>query len=103
MKVVIRVPRRYVGVVTRDLTGSRRGQVVSMEEDCGEGGEGDAGGEGGVRQVITARVPLGSLVGYSTVLRGLTAGNETFSMRLLGYGIMDSTREEGVLKEIRGY
>ncbi|KAI9348302.1 P-loop containing nucleoside triphosphate hydrolase protein [Zopfochytrium polystomum] len=105
MQVTIQVPAKYVGVVTRDLTGSRRGHVVSLEDEGVSGGSaGMVRGTGTAHsQVLTARVPLGSLVGYSTVLRGLTAGNESFSMRLLGYGIMDLDREEGVVKEIRGF
>ncbi|KAJ3330325.1 ATP-dependent RNA helicase [Blyttiomyces sp. JEL0837] len=130
MSVSIRVPEKYVGAVTKDLTGTRRGEVLALGpasgdfgvDDAGEisgdvgqnvdgslmaelnGGSGGVGGTNDVLQssvIIETRVPLSSLLGYSTTLRGLTAGTGEFSMKLLGYGMMSSDREEAVIKEIR--
>ncbi|KAJ3413175.1 Ribosome-releasing factor 2, mitochondrial [Chytridiales sp. JEL 0842] len=107
MNLTITLPEKHLGTVTKDLTGStRRGQILSLststdqqqqegeeKEDCG----------GYESHVVEAMVPLGSLVGYSTLLRGLTAGTGDFAMRLRGYGLMPTDREEQVVKEIRGY
>ncbi|KAJ3165495.1 Ribosome-releasing factor 2, mitochondrial, partial [Irineochytrium annulatum] len=103
MRVSVTVPERYLGVVTKDMTGTRRGDVVSVQalHDGRSGGvRGDASYEAHVMEAV---VPLGSLVGYSTGLRGLTAGTGAFTMRLIGYRLMAGDREAAVIKEMRGY
>jgi elongation factor G len=109
MNVTVTVPEKYLGVVTKDLTGTRRGQVISLstaDEDIdgqNDGGSSSPAEDRYESHVIEAMIPLGSLVGYSTALRGLTAGTGAFAMKLRGYGLMPLDREEGVIKEIRGY
>ncbi|TPX67032.1 hypothetical protein CcCBS67573_g07630 [Chytriomyces confervae] len=101
MDLNVTVPEKYVGLVTKDLTGTRRGNVVSLgtENEDGENtGVGDY-----ESHVVHATVPLGSLLGYSTALRGMTAGTGVFSMKLLGYGRMSSDREESVIHDLKGY
>ncbi|KAJ3099263.1 Ribosome-releasing factor 2, mitochondrial [Physocladia obscura] len=97
MCVTVTVPEKYVGTVTKDLTGTRRGNIVSLGTENG--------GSGMVfeNHIVTATVPLGSLLGYSTSLRGMTAGTGAFSMNLLGYGRMSADREEAAIKELKGY
>ncbi|KAJ3020473.1 Ribosome-releasing factor 2, mitochondrial [Thoreauomyces humboldtii] len=101
MDVAIRVPERYVGVITKDVAGTRRGQVLSLgtEEGTDDGTNADAY----EHRTIEATVPLAQLVGYASALRGLTAGTGDFTMALKGYGLMQSDREQDVVAEIRGY
>ncbi|ORY23323.1 P-loop containing nucleoside triphosphate hydrolase protein [Rhizoclosmatium globosum] len=99
MDLSVTVPEKYVGNVTKDLTGTRRGNVVSLGT---ENGDSSAGGSY-ESHLISATVPLGSMLGYSTTLRGMTAGTGLFSMKLLGYGRMSADREEAVVKEMKGF
>lgn len=106
MAVSIRVPEKYVGVVVRDLGGARRGQILAMQ-----GGEGvdqhvDNGADSlessapsssssddhYIHHTIHARVPLSSMVGFTTYLRGMTQGTGNFSMKLTGYGIVQGDK-----------
>ncbi|KAJ3203980.1 Ribosome-releasing factor 2, mitochondrial, partial [Dinochytrium kinnereticum] len=106
MRVSVTVPERYLGPVTKDLTGTRRGDVISagLQSDGDQGQEYDAGRDRLYDvHAVEAIVPLSSLVGYSTALRGLTAGTGGFSMRLLGYRLMAGDREGAVVREIRGF
>ncbi|KAJ3267010.1 Ribosome-releasing factor 2, mitochondrial [Borealophlyctis nickersoniae] len=96
MEVAVRVPEKYVGSVVKDLSGTRRGHIHSLD------GGGEEGHEYGTR-LVDAHAPLENLVGYSTVLRGLTAGTGDFTMVLRGYGVMQPDREEAVVQEMRGY
>ncbi|KAJ3073139.1 Ribosome-releasing factor 2, mitochondrial [Podochytrium sp. JEL0797] len=101
MNLSVTVPEKYVGTVTKDLTGTRRGSVVSLGTEDEHGGVGVGGAY--ESHVISATVPLGSMLGYATNLRGMTAGTGLFSMQLLGYGKMSVDREEAVLKDMKGY
>ncbi|KAJ3395130.1 Ribosome-releasing factor 2, mitochondrial [Entophlyctis sp. JEL0112] len=100
MDLTITVAERYVGNVTKDLTGTRRGSIVSLDNENRDDSDGEGGYAG---RVITATVPLGTMVGYSTELRGMTAGTGVFSMKLLGYGQMSTDREEAVVQAAKGY
>jgi elongation factor G len=71
MKVEVETPEEYMGDVMGDLN-SRRGQVVGMEPR-------------GAVQVITAHVPLESMLGYATDLRSLTKGRAGYSMEFECY------------------
>ncbi|KAJ3110582.1 Ribosome-releasing factor 2, mitochondrial [Phlyctochytrium bullatum] len=103
MRLDVTMPERHLGAVTKDLTGTlRRGNVVTAGL-MGGGGHDTAEPSAYDIHSIVAVVPLSSLVGYSTALRGLTAGTGSFSMKLLGYKIMDSDREGEAVVEIRGY
>ncbi|KAI8823115.1 P-loop containing nucleoside triphosphate hydrolase protein [Fimicolochytrium jonesii] len=101
MDVSVRVPERYVGAITKDISGTRRGQITSLGNDAESEGE-DSAGDYAYR-TVEASVPLSQLVGYSTALRGLTAGTGDFTMNLKGYGVMPSDRQGETIKEIRGF
>ncbi|KAJ3046229.1 Ribosome-releasing factor 2, mitochondrial [Rhizophlyctis rosea] len=96
MDAMIEVPENYIGTVAKDMSGTRRGHIMSL------GSEDDDVGEYQHR-TVHAHVPLKEMVGYSTAMRGLTAGTGTFTMAIRGYGSMQSDREQSVLKGIRGY
>ncbi len=66
MSIDITVPSQYVGNVSRDLSGQRRGLIHSVEAIDGE------------RTLINAEAPLSNLIGYASSIRGLTHGNAEF-------------------------
>lgn len=123
MEVNIEVAEDQIGPVVGDLSGTRRGHVIGLESSKAENqlvlqevnstiyAPPDSAMAGGVhhhehaaqKRVIKAHVPLSSMIGYSSALRSLTAGNGTFSMRVIGYGDMSQDRERTVIKEIKGY
>jgi elongation factor G len=71
MDVEIHVPDRFTGDVAGNLSGSR-GRMSGMESEEGI-------------QRIRAHVPLSSMVDYSTLLRSITAGEGTFTMKFAHY------------------
>ena len=71
MKVEVVTPEEYMGDVIGDLN-SRRGMVQGMED-------GPAG------KIIKAEVPLSSMFGYATDLRGATQGRANYSMEFAKY------------------
>eukprot|EP00922_Rhytidocystis_sp_ex-Travisia-forbesii_P039940 GHVS01059395.1.p1 GENE.GHVS01059395.1~~GHVS01059395.1.p1 ORF type:complete len:176 (+),score=35.33 GHVS01059395.1:309-836(+) len=80
MKVVVSSTSEYMGAVIGDLC-SRRGQVgearllsTSLLSSCNS-----------QQREITAFVPLSSLFGYTTVLRSITQGRASFSMKVDHY------------------
>lgn len=95
MNVDIRIPRRFVGAVTRDIGGVLRGHIVSMEEEEGNNGA-DFDNSAYDSQVVNARIPLSSLMGYSTSLRGLTQGTGTFGMRVGGFGVVSKDQVDEI-------
>lgn len=84
MKVEVETPDEYMGDVMGDLN-SRRGQVVGMEPRIG-----------GI-QVITAHVPLESMLGYSTDLRSMTKGRATYSMEFECYKEVPHSVQEAIV------
>lgn len=92
MSMQINVPNQYVGAISRDLSGQRRGLIHSVDSE----NEGD-------RAVIVAETPLTHLIGYASVLRGLSHGNGECRMDLVGYSPVTAEEEGKVLKMIRGY
>lgn len=95
MNVNIRIPQRFVGTVTRDLGGVRRGQIISLD--------GQDGGEEELSEydsrIVVARMPLSSLMGYSTSLRGLTQGTGSFTMELSGFGVVNADKVKEVISQ----
>ncbi len=71
MEVEVTTPELYLGEVLGDLS-ARRGRVLGMEAR-------------GPARVVSARVPMASLFGYVTGLRGRTQGRAQASMRLGAY------------------
>ncbi len=71
MKVEVLVPESFMGDVIGDLN-SKRGQIQEMTDR-------------GTMKVVRAMVPLASMFGYATNLRGMTQGRATFSMEFDHY------------------
>lgn len=84
MKVEVETPEEYMGDVMGDLN-SRRGQVVGMEP------------RGGI-QVVTAHVPLESMLGYATDLRSMTKGRAGYSMEFECYKEVPQHVQDAVVK-----
>ena len=71
MRIAVSVPNEHTGDVVANLT-SRRGHIESQENREG-------------MQVITARVPLAGMFGYSADLCARTRGRGTFAMQFAFY------------------
>ncbi|MFY9343880.1 MAG: elongation factor G [Planctomycetota bacterium] len=71
MDVVIHVPDRFTGDVAGNLS-SHRGRMSGMETEQGI-------------QTIKAQCPLSVMLDYSTLLRSMTAGEGTFTMKFSHY------------------
>ncbi len=71
MAVEVTTPEDYMGAVMGDLS-SRRGRIEGMEARPGE-------------QVITAKVPLANMFGYSTDLRSMSQGRANYTMEFFAY------------------
>lgn len=71
MAVEVTTPEDYMGSVMGDLS-SRRGRIEGMEARSGE-------------QVITAKVPLANMFGYSTDLRSMSQGRANYTMEFFAY------------------
>jgi elongation factor G len=83
-EVEVVTPEEYMGDVIGNLN-SRRGQIQHME------GRGNA-------QVITARVPLSEMFGYSTDLRSMSQGRATYTMQFLRYEEVPKSLAESIVK-----
>ncbi len=71
MSVEVSTPEDYMGSVMGDLS-SRRGRIEGMEARAGE-------------QIITAKVPLANMFGYSTDLRSMSQGRANYTMEFFAY------------------
>jgi elongation factor G len=71
MSVEITTPEEYMGAVMGDLN-SRRGRIEGMTERGGA-------------QIVSAKVPLAEMFGYSTDLRSMTQGRASYSMEFSHY------------------
>jgi len=87
MKVENECPEAFQGAVAGDLAG-RRGIVV----------ESTVAGTGAR---LVAEVPLASMVGYATEIRGLTQGQGTFTMEPLRYERTPRGVQEQIIAERR--
>jgi elongation factor G len=83
MRIQVIVPENYFGVVQGNLI-ARRGEIT------------DSHTHGGAR-VIDARVPLAEMFGYSSQIRGATAGRGTFTMEPLNYERVPEQISEKIL------
>jgi elongation factor G len=90
MDLKIVVPAQFIGKVTSDITGHRRGNIIDLEYVDSSA-------------VIICTAPLSELIGYVSHLRGLTAGGGEFSMELKGYYIVPAKKQEAIVQSIRGY
>ena len=83
MKVTVIVPEEYMGDVIGDLN-SRRGEIQGFEDRLG------------VKQ-FNARVPLGDMCGYATVLRSKTQGRGQYVMEPDGYKEVPKSISEKII------
>ncbi len=88
MAVEVTVPEDYMGTVIGDLN-SRRGRIEGMEM------------VGGV-QAIKATVPLSTMFGYATNLRGSTQGRGNFSMEFKQYEEAPRQVSEEIIAKTQG-
>ena len=124
MDVTITVDEASLGNVVQDLSSSRGGQVLSLDDDADSDtetedkidiskiyappdpfgpSESSRGNEGSSRmRHVKAKVPLKEMVGYLKHLRSITAGRGTFVMSVDRFVKMNAQRERMLLREIRG-
>ncbi len=88
MAVEVTVPEDYMGTVIGDLN-SRRGRIEGMEM------------VGGV-QAIKATVPLSTMFGYATNLRGSTQGRGNFTMQFAQYEEAPKQVSEEIIAKVQG-
>jgi elongation factor G len=86
MEVEVVVPEEYMGDVIGDLN-SRRGHIKHMEPRAGV-------------QVITARVPLSEMFGYSTNLRSMTQGRGNYTMQFAVYDEVPKSVSEEIIAKV---
>ena len=85
MDVEIITPEEFMGDVIGDLNG-RRGIIGKMDNKK----------QG---SVVTAKVPLSEMFGYSTDLRSLTQGRASYSMEFSEYSAVPDNVEKEILEE----
>ena len=88
MAVEVTVPEEYMGTIIGDLN-SRRGRIEGMEM------------VGGV-QAISATVPLCTMFGYATAMRGSTQGRANFSMEFKQYEEAPRSVSEEIIAKVQG-
>ncbi|KAJ2006696.1 Ribosome-releasing factor 2, mitochondrial [Coemansia thaxteri] len=97
-KTTILCPESHIGSVLSDLNGVRKGRVISLDDS-----EAECLDSTNATKVLVAEVPLSTMVGYSSLLRSLSAGSASFTMEVVGFGPMTSQQQQQILKESRGY
>ncbi len=85
MDVEIITPEEFMGDVIGDLNG-RRGIIGKMDNNK----------QG---SVVTAKVPLSEMFGYSTDLRSMTQGRAVYSMEFAEYSAVPNNVEKEILEE----
>jgi elongation factor G len=83
MKLEVVTPEKFLGDVTGSIN-SKRGLIESM-------------GERGQARVVTAKVPLSELFGYTTQLRSLTEGRAVPNLEFSHYAIVPRNVAEEVI------
>jgi elongation factor G len=87
MAVEIELPTEYQGSIVGDLN-SRRGIIMNTEAR-------------GTFTVVNAEVPLASMFGYATIIRGLSKGMATFTMEMKRYARVPVKIAEEVIAKRR--
>jgi len=88
MAVEVVVPKDFMGEVIGNLS-SRRGQIQGTEDRS-------------TAQVITAKVPLKEMFGYSTDLRSATQGRATYTMQFSHYEPVPQAISEEIMAKAVG-
>ncbi|KAM5483106.1 Ribosome-releasing factor 2, mitochondrial [Microsporum canis] len=132
MNVTISVQESSLGSVVHDISSSRGGHVVSLDDDVSSSSSTTSEEPNTVdvskiyaprdpfgpslsnesastslsatnrSRTITAKVPLKEMVGYLKHLRSITGGRGTFVMSVDRFEKMGSQREKAIIAEIRG-
>lgn len=84
MKVEVVMPEQFMGDVAGNLS-SKRAQIEGM-------------GERGMMKVITAKVPLSEMFGYTTALRSMTEGRATSTMEFDHYDIVPANVAASIIE-----
>ena len=87
MTVEIEMPGEFQGPVVGDLN-SRRGIIMGTEARDNY-------------TIVRVEVPLSSMFGYATVIRGMTKGTGTFSMEMSRYARVPAKISEVILEQHR--
>ncbi len=87
MKVEVRTPEQFMGDVNGNIS-SKRGQVEGM-------------GDIGDKKVITAKVPLSEMFGYTNMLRSMTQGRASMMMEFHHYDVVPPNVANDI-KKMRG-
>ncbi len=85
MKVEVTTPEQFMGDVNGSLS-SMRGQVEGMDDR-------------GNSKVITAKVPLAEMFGYTTNLRSMTEGRANASMEFSHYAVVPKQVAEEIIEQ----
>ncbi len=85
MKVEVTTPEKFMGDVNGSLS-SMRGQVEGMDDR-------------GNSKVITAKVPLAEMFGYTTNLRSMTEGRANASMEFSHYAVVPKQVAEEIIEQ----
>jgi elongation factor G len=88
MAVEVTVPEDYMGTIIGDLN-SRRGRIEGMEMV-------------GNTQAIRATVPLSTMFGYATHMRGATQGRANYSMQFKQYEEAPRSVSEEIIAKVQG-
>jgi elongation factor G len=88
MDVEVVTPEQFMGDVIGDLN-SRRGKILGMET------------RGGF-QVVSSKVPLANMFGYSTDIRSKTQGRATFTMQFSHYEQVPNSIADEVVAKVQG-
>ena len=84
MKVEIVMPEQFMGDVTGNLS-SKRAQIEGMSER-------------GMMKVLTAKVPLSEMFGYTTILRSMTEGRASSTMEFDHYDIVPANVAQTIIE-----
>jgi len=84
MKLEVVTPEKFMGDVTGSIN-SKRGQIEAM-------------GERGQARVITAKVPLSELFGFTTQLRSLTEGRAVPNLEFSHYAIVPGNVAQTIIE-----
>lgn len=88
MQVTIDVPEERSGVVMSDVTGRRRGTISEILVS-----------DSTHMAIVHALLPLSAVIGYSSSLRSLTAGEASFSVEFAHYHAVEEGLQERVLRD----
>ena len=107
MLVRLVLPASSLGAVVSDLSGPRRGVVLDVGSGMAKSAAGSsdgaaagaAGEQAGEWARVEAEVPLAEMVGYSTALRSITAGNGSFDMNFREYRQVDDYTAKQLMEQ----